>query len=143
MPAQRRTAAYRVAVIDRGIGMAPEEIPVALTPFQQVDIGLRRKYEGTGLGLPIAKQLMELHGGALTIESARGRGHDGDNFATSRTRCPRLSDRRRRKQPPDAAERDHSDHRRLQYRQIASALNSKASPGRTRAGPVSLHTSAD
>jgi signal transduction histidine kinase len=63
-----------LAVIDRGIGMAPEDIPVALTPFQQVDIGLRRKYEGTGLGLPIAKQLMELHGGALTIESTVGAG---------------------------------------------------------------------
>jgi signal transduction histidine kinase len=63
-----------LAVIDRGIGMAPEDIPVALTPFQQVDIGLRRKYEGTGLGLPIAKQLMELHGGTLAIESAVGLG---------------------------------------------------------------------
>ncbi len=62
------------AVIDRGIGMAPDDIPVALTPFQQVDIGLRRKYEGTGLGLPIAKQLMELHGGSLTIDSAQGVG---------------------------------------------------------------------
>jgi PAS domain S-box-containing protein len=63
-----------VAVQDRGIGMAPEDIATALTPFQQVDIGLRRKYEGTGLGLPIAKQLMELHGGQLKIESARGQG---------------------------------------------------------------------
>jgi PAS domain S-box-containing protein len=63
-----------LAVIDRGIGMAPEDIPVALTPFQQVDIGLRRKYEGTGLGLPIAKQLIALHGGTLAIESARGSG---------------------------------------------------------------------
>jgi PAS domain S-box-containing protein len=63
-----------IAVADRGIGMAAEDIPVALTPFQQVDIGLRRKYEGTGLGLPIAKQLMELHGGALEIESERGIG---------------------------------------------------------------------
>jgi PAS domain S-box-containing protein len=63
-----------IAVADRGIGMAPEEIPVALTPFQQIDIGLRRKYEGTGLGLPIAKQLMDLHGGSLRIESARGVG---------------------------------------------------------------------
>ncbi|MGH6980302.1 MAG: PAS domain-containing sensor histidine kinase, partial [Stellaceae bacterium] len=63
-----------LVVIDRGIGMAPEDIPVALTPFQQVDIGLRRKYEGTGLGLPIAKQLMELHGGTLAIESTVGVG---------------------------------------------------------------------
>jgi PAS domain S-box-containing protein len=63
-----------IAVVDHGIGMAPEDIPVALTPFQQVDIGLRRKYEGTGLGLPIAKQLVDLHGGTLTIESAPGIG---------------------------------------------------------------------
>jgi PAS domain S-box-containing protein len=63
-----------LAVIDHGIGMAADDIPVALTPFQQVDIGLRRKYEGTGLGLPIAKQLIELHGGRLAIESAPGVG---------------------------------------------------------------------
>jgi PAS domain S-box-containing protein len=63
-----------LAVIDRGIGMAPEDIPVALTPFQQVDIGLRGKYEGTGLGLPIAKQLMELHDGDLKIFSVLGEG---------------------------------------------------------------------
>jgi PAS domain S-box-containing protein len=67
-------AGIALAVVDHGIGMAPEEIPIALKPFQQVDIGLRRKYEGTGLGLPIAKQLVELHGGELKIESARGVG---------------------------------------------------------------------
>ncbi|MGH6988302.1 MAG: PAS domain-containing sensor histidine kinase, partial [Stellaceae bacterium] len=71
----RATAAgLSLAVIDHGIGMAAEEIPIALTPFQQVDIGLRRKYEGTGLGLPIAKQLVELHGGELRIDSAPGVG---------------------------------------------------------------------
>jgi len=61
---------FTIAVIDEGIGMAPEEIPIALTPFRQVNTGLQRKYEGTGLGLPIAKQLVELHGGSLTITSA-------------------------------------------------------------------------
>jgi PAS domain S-box-containing protein len=63
-----------IAVKDRGIGMAPEDIPIALTPFQQVDNGLQRRYEGTGLGLPIARQLVEIHGGQLTIESALGHG---------------------------------------------------------------------
>ena len=63
-----------LSVADHGIGMAPEDIPLALTPFQQVDIGLRRKYEGTGLGLPIAKQLVELHNGTLAIDSIRGSG---------------------------------------------------------------------
>jgi PAS domain S-box-containing protein len=66
--------AFAIAVIDHGIGMAPEEIPIALTPFRQVNAGLQRKYEGTGLGLPIAKQLVEMHGGTLTIDSARGAG---------------------------------------------------------------------
>jgi PAS domain S-box-containing protein len=61
---------FAIAVADRGIGMAPEEIPIALTPFRQVNSGLQRKYEGTGLGLPIAKQLVEMHGGTLAIESA-------------------------------------------------------------------------
>ena len=65
---------FSLAVEDQGIGMAPEEIPLAMTPFQQVDIGLRRKYEGTGLGLPIAKELVDLHGGQLKIESERGKG---------------------------------------------------------------------
>ena len=65
---------FRIDVEDQGIGMAPDEIPLALTPFRQINSGLQRKYEGTGLGLPIAKQLAELHGGSLIIESARGRG---------------------------------------------------------------------
>ena len=54
--------------------MAPEEVPLALTPFRQINSGLQRRYEGTGLGLPIAKQLVELHGGELVIESAPGAG---------------------------------------------------------------------
>jgi PAS domain S-box-containing protein len=64
----------RFSVEDHGIGMAPEEVPLALTPFRQINTGLQRKYEGTGLGLPIAKQLVELHGGELVIESAPGLG---------------------------------------------------------------------
>jgi PAS domain S-box-containing protein len=63
-----------IAVIDEGIGMAPEEIPIALTPFRQVNAGLQRKYEGTGLGLPIAKELVEMHGGTLVIDSVPGAG---------------------------------------------------------------------
>jgi signal transduction histidine kinase len=63
-----------IAVIDTGIGMKPEDIPVALTPFRQVDSALTRRYEGTGLGLPLAKVLTERHGGTLTIESAPARG---------------------------------------------------------------------
>jgi len=46
----------------------------ALSPFGQVDSRLSRRYEGTGLGLPLARALAELHGGTLTLETAPGRG---------------------------------------------------------------------
>jgi signal transduction histidine kinase len=58
-----------ISVTDTGIGMAAEDIPKALTLFGQVDSKISRKHEGSGLGLPLAKHLAELHGGTLTIES--------------------------------------------------------------------------
>ncbi len=61
--------AIALLVSDTGIGMKEEEIAVALSPFGQVDSWLARKQEGTGLGLPICKSLMELHGGALSVQS--------------------------------------------------------------------------
>ena len=62
------------AVQDTGIGMTPSEIEIALELFGQVDSGLARRHEGTGLGLPLARKLAELHGGSLTIKSEKGRG---------------------------------------------------------------------
>jgi len=61
-------------VIDTGIGIAPEDIETAFTPFRQVDGALSRKFEGTGLGLPLTKQLAELQGGKLTLVSEIGVG---------------------------------------------------------------------
>jgi len=63
-----------LAVTDTGIGMKSEEIPIALEPFRQIDSALNRRYEGTGLGLPLARTLVELHDGMLCISSAPGRG---------------------------------------------------------------------
>lgn len=63
-----------LTVRDTGIGMRPEEIPIALTPFGQVDSGLSRRHDGTGLGLPLTKALVELHDGRLTVSSAPGQG---------------------------------------------------------------------
>jgi signal transduction histidine kinase len=63
-----------ITVADQGIGMRPEDIPVALEPFRQIDNALSRAYEGTGLGLPLAKMLIEKHGGSLQLESAPGIG---------------------------------------------------------------------
>ena len=64
----------RVSVRDTGVGMTEEEIIIAKLPFGQVDGGRSRMREGTGLGLPIAKALVELHGGSLAIKSVKGEG---------------------------------------------------------------------
>ena len=64
----------RISVTDRGCGISEDDIPRALTPFTQLDGSLSRQHEGTGLGLPLAKHLTELHGGALSIESEVGAG---------------------------------------------------------------------
>jgi signal transduction histidine kinase len=63
-----------IQVRDNGIGMAAEDIPKALAIFGQVDSGLARQFEGTGLGLPLAKRFADLHGATLDIESALGAG---------------------------------------------------------------------
>lgn len=63
-----------IAIIDTGVGMAPQDIPLALQPFTQLDNSLARRYEGTGLGLPLTRSLVELHGGRLHLESGLGQG---------------------------------------------------------------------
>ncbi len=65
----RRNGGLAISVSDTGIGIASEDIPKVIAPFGQVESKVRRKHEGTGLGLPLAKQLVELHGGLLTIDS--------------------------------------------------------------------------
>jgi signal transduction histidine kinase len=62
------------SVADTGIGMKASEIPLALEPFRQIDSSYGRKYQGTGLGLPLSRALAELHGGTLAIESEPGQG---------------------------------------------------------------------
>ena len=63
-----------IRIADTGIGMAPEDIPTAMSRFRQVDGELDRKFEGTGLGLPLTKELVEMHGGTLHLESEPGVG---------------------------------------------------------------------
>jgi signal transduction histidine kinase len=61
-------------VSDTGIGIDAKDMHVALAPFGQIDSQFTRKYEGTGLGLPIVKGIVELHGGTIDIESEPTRG---------------------------------------------------------------------
>jgi PAS domain S-box-containing protein len=63
-----------IAVSDTGIGIKPEDIPKVFEKFSQIDSTLARQHEGTGLGLPIARSLIEFHGGTLKLESVYGEG---------------------------------------------------------------------
>jgi signal transduction histidine kinase len=67
-----RTCEFKV--IDTGIGMSEAEVAVAMEPFRQIDNTLARKYEGTGLGLPLTRALIELHGGVFDLSSKPGIG---------------------------------------------------------------------
>ncbi len=63
-----------IEVRDNGIGMRPDDIPTAMSMFGQIDSTLARKYEGTGLGIPLSMAIIELHGGTLDIASTFGEG---------------------------------------------------------------------
>ena len=63
-----------VTVADTGIGVSQEDVATALSPFGQVESLLTRKHDGTGLGLPLSRILMEKHGGTLIFESESGTG---------------------------------------------------------------------
>jgi CheY-like chemotaxis protein len=64
----------RFAVWDTGIGITPEDQARVFEPFVQVDSGLTRQYEGTGLGLALVTRLVALHGGTVAVESEPGQG---------------------------------------------------------------------
>ncbi len=59
---------------DNGIGLAPGNIERVLDPFTQVENIYTRRHQGTGLGLPLSRSLIEMHGGTLTLESEIGFG---------------------------------------------------------------------
>ena len=71
---QAPDGSLEISVADTGIGMAPEDIPRALSPFDQLEDSWDRRYEGTGLGLPLVNALLTLHEGKLEIVSAPGKG---------------------------------------------------------------------
>jgi signal transduction histidine kinase len=63
-----------VEIEDTGIGIAKEHLGLIFEEFRQADESLSRRYVGTGLGLPISRRLVELHGGSLTVTSVLGKG---------------------------------------------------------------------
>ncbi len=63
-----------IEVKDSGVGISEEDLPIVFEPFGQVNNAYNRKGDGTGLGLPLTKKLVEMHQGSLEILSARGQG---------------------------------------------------------------------
>jgi signal transduction histidine kinase len=111
-------------VRDSGAGMAPEDIPRALQPFVQVDASLSRRHGGTGLGLPLTKIFVELHGGRLELESTVNVGTTASVILPASTRAPPLS--------PNVQETDFH----------ASALPQGVSDGRQESAETSPDQSA-
>jgi CheY-like chemotaxis protein len=68
------TEFLKISVTDSGSGISPKGLEQLFKPFSQIDSGLARKFEGTGLGLVMVKLLAELHGGAVAVESEVGKG---------------------------------------------------------------------
>jgi PAS domain S-box-containing protein len=68
------TEFLEIGVTDSGIGIGPDGLDHLFKPFSQIDSGLARRFEGTGLGLVMVKLLAELHGGAVFVESSPGEG---------------------------------------------------------------------
>ncbi len=63
-----------ISIADTGIGIAPEHLPKLFKAFSQVSSPYSKGYEGTGLGLALTKQMVELHGGRVWVESEVGKG---------------------------------------------------------------------
>ena len=88
MRAQRADPGIEVTVWDTGVGIAPENLERIFEGFFRVDSAYSRMTEGTGLGLPLARKMVELHGGRLSVES------EGLNRGTSvRFTLPRAGTR--------------------------------------------------
>ena len=84
------SGALAISVRDTGIGISDDDLMSVLTPFSQVESSLSRKHAGTGLGLPLVKSLVELHGGTFELQSTEGKG----TTAIARLPVSRVLDRK-------------------------------------------------
>jgi PAS domain S-box-containing protein len=74
LSAELEAGGIAIKVADTGVGMSQSDLQKAMLPFTQIDSGLHRKYAGTGLGLPLTKSMVELHGGSMVLDSTPGVG---------------------------------------------------------------------
>jgi PAS domain S-box-containing protein len=119
----------RVSVTDDGIGMSPEGLEHLFKPFSQVDSGLARQFEGTGLGLAMVKLLADLHGGSVAVESAVGEGSCFTVWLP--VRAPQDSESRPRSpRPPSDASRRAASAPRSWWRGTTGPRSSSGSSSR-------------
>jgi PAS domain S-box-containing protein len=97
------TEFLRISVTDNGIGISPEGMAGLFKPFNQIDSGLARKYEGTGLGLAMVKLLAELHGGTVAVESEVAAGSCFTVWLPMRSSTVRRSGASERRTPATTA----------------------------------------
>ncbi len=98
---ERRVVDFSIA--DRGIGIAAADLERVFYEFEQVENSYSRTYEGTGLGLPLARRQVELHGGKLWLESELGYGTVARFFVPAQQDVPPDAD------GPDTTETPRSD----------------------------------
>ena len=72
--ARQLDGGVEIAVVDTGVGIAPDQQALVFEEFRQAGGDYLRKAEGTGLGLALAKRFVELHGGTMRVESVPGHG---------------------------------------------------------------------
>jgi signal transduction histidine kinase len=111
----------RLCVTDTGIGMTPAEITSAMELFRQVDNQLARRYQGTGLGLPIAVQLAQLHGASIHLASTPGLG----TTATVRVPASRVVHLQSARSAADGVQQS-ADRRRAPRESVAHAVFAQA-----------------
>ncbi len=81
-------AVCTIEIADTGVGIPFDKLGSIFDRFSQVDSGSTRRYEGSGIGLALAKEFVELHGGAITVDSRHGDAHAGDHGTTFTVRIP-------------------------------------------------------
>jgi len=87
---------FRLSVSDTGIGMSDQEIVEAFEPFRRIDHALTSNFEGIGLGLPLTKAMVEMHGGKLEVASISNHGTTATLvFPAERVRGPSERQRER------------------------------------------------
>lgn len=87
---------YRLSISDTGIGMSDQEIVEAFEPFRRIDHALASNFEGIGLGLPLTKAMVEMHGGRLEVASISNHGTTATLvFPPERVRGPGSGERER------------------------------------------------